>query len=1007
VTLATGKAALLLFDGVQGQLLTIGVSGNSVSSLSINVYSPDGSSLTNASFGTAGGGLQLPKLQKSGTYMVQVYAATGSGSATVAVYGPQTGSLSLGGSALNLSVSPPGRRAVVSFSGTAGQAIDLTASGVTITSSRLSILDLSGREVIAATIGTAGGQLRPTLPSTGAYNVLVDPVGSVAGAMTLVLTTTPASSLTVNGASSNFTTPAAGQPAIVTFTGSAGQYVNVAISEPCNAAPITATITVVRPDGVQLTSTSLSTLTSLGCTTTGAKQGNINVPLSNLPQSGTYTLKILPPSGKTGTFAVGITDNMGAAVSINSQTTYTTAYNGQGLQLTFNGQAGQYLSVGVYHSCTIDAGYVATVLKPDGTTLQEKLTPTLSSTGCTSTSYQYATANLNLPVLPQTGTYTVLVRPTKVVRLTLTVSVTSGIPAAVSVNSQANYTGAYNGQGVQLTFSGNTGQFISVGVYHSCSAGYGYAATVIMPNGTALLSTSSPTLSTAGCANSAQRYATSNLNLPALPMTGTYTILVQPLNAQRLTFTVAVTNGIAGALAINSQSTYSNLYNGQGAQLTFNGTAGQYLTVGAFHPCTIDFGLVATVVKPDGSILQSNSSPALSTAGCTSSYYSYATTNLNLPALPVSGTYTVLVQPTKAVRVSFTVSLASGISASIAVNSQASYTSAYNGQGVQLTFSGSTGQYLSVGVYHPCHIDHGFSATVVNPDGTVLQSTSAPTLSSVGCSSTSYSYATTNLNLPALPTTGSYTILVQPTKAAKHTFTVSLTSGKSGIVAINSQTSYTSSFNGQGVQLTFSGTAGQYVNVGAYHSCAVNSGFQAKILNPDGTILFTAPSPTLVTTGCSNSSQMNATLNANLPALPVTGTYTILIQPTKAALIPFTVYVGGTVTGTLAINGSSVASALTTGGQGAQLTFSGTAAQNLALSVVSACSSIKGAVVYILKPDNTQLSTGTVPSSACTGGYTGTLNINIPTLPATGNYTVLIRQTVIGTGTVTSTLRTR
>jgi hypothetical protein len=69
---------------------------------------------------------------------------------------------------------------------------------------------------------------------------------------------------------------------------------------------------------------------------------------------------------------------------------------------------------------------------------------------------------------------------------------------------------------------------------------------------------------------------------------------------------------------------------------------------------------------------------------------------------------------------------------------------------------------------------------------------------------------------------------------------------------------------GQGGQATFSGTTGQQVTVHA----SGNSFFvvRVKILNPDGS--------TLASTIWSQS-----TFNVSAPTLPVTGTYTIIVDP--------------------------------------------------------------------------------------------------------------------------------
>ncbi len=1009
VPLTATRYGMFLFEGVKDQLLTLGVSNVTANSIAITVRNPDGSTLENtlSNIGTAGGALQLPKLPRTGTYTIELQVGTVGGSATLTLAAPQTGTLTVGGAPLNLSISPAGRRALISFAGSAGQAVDLTASGVTVSSSRISVLDSSGVELIAATIGTAGGQLNPILPSAGTYTVFVDPVGSVGGAMTLALANSAAPLVTVNGSPSSVPITTAGQAAYATFQGVAGQSVNVAVLEPCvaTASAISATVSVLKPDSVQLSSASL-TVSTTGCTS-GYSQGNVNLSIASLPFSGTYKVKIQPPAGKTGSFTVAVTTNITGNLALNSETNYAASYNGQGLRLTFSGTAGQYLSVGVFHTCSIDYGFSASVLKPDGTVLSAPTNPPIYAYwGCASTSIKYGTTNLNLPVLPVTGTYTVLVQPTKATKLSFTVSLTSGVQRDIAINSQTQIAGGYNGQGMQFKFDGTVGQYLSVGVFQDCSVDFGYIATILRPDGVIVQTTSTPTLYSWGCASTNYKYATANLNLPVLTMTGSYTILVQPTKAARQVFTISLTSGITGTLAKNSQASYTSTNNGQGVQLTFAGTAGQYPSIGVFHACSTDYGYTATVIAPDGSQLYTMSDPVFMSWNCASTNYKYGSSKLNIPALPATGNYTLLVQPTNATKLTFTITYSDTITSSIAVNSETTFNASYNGQGLQLTFSGTAGQYLSLGLLHGCTLDYGFSAKVLNPDGTTLATSAGPKFSNIGCTLSTQMYGTTNMNLPRLPTTGTYTVLVSADMATKLSYTISLSSGKPGTQALNSQATYASSYNGQGVQMTFAGTAGQYVSVGVLQACSYDYGFIATVINPDGTTSVVNATSVLSSAGCITSQQTVAN-NTNVVALPMTGNYTVLVQPTRATKLSFTVYLGGTVPGTLTINGSSVVSGLSIAGQGAQLTFSGTAAQLLAVTIVSSCSSIKGATVYILKPDQSALTTTALPSGACTGGYTGTLNLNIPTLPTTGTYTVLVRQSVIGVGSLTTTLKTR
>jgi hypothetical protein len=101
-----------------------------------------------------------------------------------------TGSLTLGGPPVSLTLGTPGQNAVLTFAGNAGQRVTIRATGVTIgpstcCSTTLLIKRPDGVPLASGLAGTSGGTLSATLPVAGHYTLLVDPqVGSV-GSLTL------------------------------------------------------------------------------------------------------------------------------------------------------------------------------------------------------------------------------------------------------------------------------------------------------------------------------------------------------------------------------------------------------------------------------------------------------------------------------------------------------------------------------------------------------------------------------------------------------------------------------------------------------------------------------------------------------------------------------------------------------------------------------------------------------------------------------------------------------
>ncbi len=97
------------------------------------------------------------------------------------------------------------------------------------------------------------------------------------------------------------------------------------------------------------------------------------------------------------------------------------------------------------------------------------------------------------------------------------------------------------------------------------------------------------------------------------------------------------------------------------------------------------------------------------------------------------------------------------------------------------------------------------------------------------------------------------------------------------------------------------------------------------------------------------------------------------------------------VTGTLTINGPSVSVTITTPGQNARLTFSGTASQQVTVRLTS--NTIGTVTVKLFKPDTTAL-TSTTSNAA-------NFNLATQTLPTTGTYTVVVDPSGTNTGSLT------
>jgi plastocyanin len=259
------------------------------------------------------------------------------------------------------------------------------------------------------------------------------------------------------------------------------------------------------------------------------------------------------------------------------------------------------------------------------------------------------------------------------------------------------------------------------------------------------------------------------------------------------------------------------------------------------------------------------------------------------------------------------------------------------------------------------------AAKLLRPDGSQL-------------ASLTLSGATGFLDVQTLPTTGTYTVLVDPYGASVGSATLRLytvpADAGGPIVAGGSAVSATTTAPGQNVRFTFSGSPGQRVSVSVSGSSLSTTAL--KILKPDGSQL-------AGTTIAGNGFLDTATLT-------VAGTHTVLLDPSGSTVGSATVQLHAItdVSGSITAGGAAVPVALTTPGQNGSITFSGTTGQAITLVVDQVTISLTR--VSIQKPDGTNL---VAPTTVGTTGKTITA-----TLTATGTHTIVLDPTSAYTGSL-------
>lgn len=240
------------------------------------------------------------------------------------------------------------------------------------------------------------------------------------------------------------------------------------------------------------------------------------------------------------------------------------------------------------------------------------------------------------------------------------------------------------------------------------------------------------------------------------------------------------------------------------------------------------------------------------------------------------------------------------------------------------------------------------------------------------------------IDTTTLSLTGTYTVLVNPSGDRTGSVTLRLydvpPDVTGPIVAGGSPVPVTMDTPGQNALLTFEGSAGQRVSLrttnGTFSSCTC----AVAIRNPDGTNL-------------TSSSCMGSSGFLDTKTLASTGTFTVFVNPSGAhtGSVTVTLYdIPPDVSGSLEIGGDPVPVTITTPGQNASLTFSGTSGQEVTVRITN--NTIGSLAVKLLKPDGGTLTSRTSSSS--------NFNLTPQTLPSTGTYTITLDPSGASTGSV-------
>ena len=954
--LVANHIALLVFDGTAGQRIALQATNSTISSSTVRVTKPDGSNLLNPTSLSGNWFVDALTLPVTGTYTIVVDPnSTFTGTMNFTLYGVPadiTGTITAGGPAFTVTTTTPGQNATLTFNGTAGDRISLDLTNVTISSSSVTVKKPDGTTLLSNTnVGTGGVFFdATTLPMTGAYSIFIDPKITATGSITLALYNIPADAtgtIVIGGPPVVVTIATPGQNARLTFTGTAGQIIDVDWFGEVSffTRPI-----ILKPDGTTLAD-------DYGASTAD--------DIYQLPVTGTYTLLIDPAGNSVGnTTRILYEVPQPVTYSIVADgppVTVTVPVYGQIAYVTFNGTAGQRVSLKMNNVKLGQSWANVVVTDPQGNYLNDDYAyPEWFFDG----GFLDQERLIDTMTLPSTGTYTITVYPDSGSsgKLDLQLlNVPPDVTGTILPNGQpVSITTTVPGQDARLTFTGTAGQRLSLNVTEAI---YPYSEiSMLKPDGTFLTAVNIQTQPpTTGAPPSGFE------DTFTLPTTGTYTIVIDGYLGFAGTTTMSLYDVpvlATGTATIGGPpATVTAAVPGHDAEVSFNGTAGQRISLKGTGPLASDL----SILRPTGQTLASVRS--IRQIGPTQAEL------FETIVLPTTGTYKIKANTwkTAGTYTFYLYEVPTDISdGTISIGGPpVTVTSTAERQNRTLTFTGTAGQSVYL------KIDNNNSwlnlVSIIRPDGIQLNRRLADNAASKLIETTT------------LPVTGTYTILAE-LFGTGDSVTLTLGQGSSDItgtiavdgppVTINVPSSR------QVARYTFNVTAGQRTALQ-----------RSDITMPAGNV--TASASDLE---CCFQELGHAGEPGGFSVYQWTNS-----TPQILAVDPNFDFTGGAtvrlfnvapdVTGTLTINGPPVTLTTTSPGQNAMLAMDGTTGQQVTLHITN--NTVGKITIEITKPSVSEL-----PLTYCLDSG-ASFDLTPVVLPTPGTYRISVNPWRANMGTVT------
>ena len=720
-----GKLAVLAFDAVAGQLISVQASG--FVSVPTNVtaglylYSPSGALVMSSSIPPSAPSVHLPVMPATGRYLMVISP----GNVTYqfnAVVELNSVFANTSVSSASFATTANGQTKRIGITGGAGQHVSIGLTHLTMNgvgSITFAIYRPDGTLVFNRYCYTSDplsscGLSTGDLPVTGTYQLMATPNGSAIMSFDLTVSPPLTGTLDTGGASLTVNMAQPAQLAVYTFAVTQGQSMALSLdsiaSTPANQSVY---LSFRRPDGSEVTNRNTST--------------GLTLTYSNLA-AGTYRIYTVPYFGTTVSVRLRLVVSTPPSLASNGTTssTFTTPFAGQVAYFNVPGTAGQNIAIALRHLVMSPGGSVnLSLYQPNGTYMWGR--------SCF-TSDPVSSCGIEFTNIPETGNYQLVATPDNAATMSFDLTVSQALEGTLTPGTPANLDLSVPGRFAYYSFTATAGQTYSlnVGSIVTVPAGLNMYLAIMRPDGSSYTTQSTTTGTTVLISNA---------------VAGTWKVFLVPYFGGSGSAQLSLSTAVTGSLTMNATPVHFNLtVPGQAATITFQGTSGQSVELASTNVATNPTsasGVTFSVAAPNSQQVASFTGYRTSNPGDSSAFN-----------LPQTGAYTITATPTGGATASFDLNVSTPFTGTVVKGSGPLFVNmAVPAQFGYLDFTATAGQSLTINFTSVTTVPAAVQLwiDVVNPGGSII--------------ATAHGTATTRqVNLSGLAA-GTYHIYLWPTQA--------------------------------------------------------------------------------------------------------------------------------------------------------------------------------------------------------------------------------------------------